>query len=68
MTMTKTHKAPKPGHRLLTAQNAADRLQVSVRTIHRAIATGKLRAIHIGRSVRISEEALQAFLTGEDRA
>ena len=49
---------------LLTVKNAADRLQVSGRTVHRLIASGELKAIHVGRSVRITEAAFQALVTG----
>ena len=53
--------------RLLTMKDVAERLQVSARTIHRLVASGDLTVIRIGRSVRISEEALKAVLTGKDR-
>ena len=49
--------------RLLTIRDVADRLQVSVRTVNRLIALGKLKVKRIGRSVRITEGALQAALT-----
>ena len=52
---------------LLTIRDVAERLQVSCRTIHRLVGNGDLTVIHIGRSVRISEEALKAFLTGADK-
>ena len=54
--------------RLLTVKNVADRLQVSGRTVHRLIDAGELEVIHIGRSVRVSEAALHALLTQEDKA
>jgi excisionase family DNA binding protein len=70
--MTKTPKPPKPelptAPRLLTIKNVAERLQVSPRTIHRLVASGDLTVIRIGRAIRVSEEALKAFLTAEDRA
>ena len=70
--MIKTHKLPEPERpaapRLLTIRDVAERLQVTPRTIHRLVANGDLTVIRIGRSVRVSEEALKAFLTGEDRA
>ena len=47
----------------LTIPNVAGRLQVSERTVHRLIVKGKLNAIHIGRSIRITEGALQSLLT-----
>lgn len=70
--MIKTSKIPKPEDlavpRLLTIRDLADRLQVSGRTIHRAVADGDLTVIRIGRAIRVSEEALKAFLTQEDRS
>lgn len=69
--MTKTPKLAKPelapAPRLLTIKDVAERLQVSGRTINRVVANGDLTVIRIGRAVRVSEEALKAFLTGEDR-
>ena len=53
---------------LLTIRNVADRLQVSARTIHRLVANGDLTVIRIGRSVRVSEQALKAFLTQDDQS
>ena len=70
--MTKTPKPPKPelapAPRLLTIKDVAERLQVSGRTVHRSIVSGDLTVIRIGRSIRVSEDALKAFLTGEDTA
>jgi excisionase family DNA binding protein len=43
-------------------RDCAAALQVSERTIRRAIAAGKLQAIHIGRLVRVSSESLQQFV------
>ena len=70
--MTKTAQLQKPElpatRRLLTIKDVAERLQVSGRTIHRLMANGDLTVIHIGRSVRVSEEALKHFLTQGDRS
>ncbi|MEP7172436.1 MAG: helix-turn-helix domain-containing protein [Aestuariivirga sp.] len=52
--------------RLLTIKDVAERLQVSCRTIHRLVANGNLAVIRIGRAIRISEEALRAFLTRDN--
>jgi excisionase family DNA binding protein len=52
-------------HCLLTIQDVAERLQVSQRTVRRLIKIGKLKVFYVGRSVRVSEEALQSCLTGE---
>ena len=52
---------------LLTVAEVATYLHVSTRTVRRLIASKELQAIHIGRAVRISEEALNALLTQDDR-
>lgn len=46
----------------LTPKEVAGRLQLCRRTIEREIAAGKLKALKIGRSVRILESDLQAYL------
>jgi excisionase family DNA binding protein len=70
--MTKIAKLPQPDRpaapRLLTIKDVAERLQVSPRTIHRVVANGDLTVIRIGRAVRVSEEALKAFLTQDDKS
>jgi excisionase family DNA binding protein len=50
-------KPPVP-ERLLTVSDVAERLQVSPRTVRRMIATGQLRIIRLGRSVRIHPSVL----------
>ena len=47
--------------RMLSKQQAADLLSLSLKTITRKIQTGQLRSHRFGRSVRISEEDLAAF-------
>lgn len=47
---------------LYTAEEVARHLRVSVRTVKRFIASGKLTATRFGRTPRISEGALHAFL------
>jgi excisionase family DNA binding protein len=47
---------------LYTAEDVARHLRVSVRTVKRFIASGKLRVTRCGRAPRISEAALRAFL------
>lgn len=70
--MTRTGN-PRPKHlsavpisRLLTVRDVAERLQVSTRTISRLLTDGTIKVTRIGRSVRITEEALNAFLTESD--
>src|SRR5436309_2618494 len=48
-----------------TAEEVAELLKVSVRTVYRAIEAGKIRAFRIGKSWRISQEALDAFIKGD---
>ena len=48
--------------RLMTVKEVADLLQLSVRQIRRLVATHRLEAMSVGRSVRIRPEALAAFL------
>lgn len=48
--------------RFFTLQQAAERLQVSIRTIRRWIAAGELTAHRFGGVIRISEQDLLVFL------
>jgi excisionase family DNA binding protein len=48
---------------LLTVPEVADSLQVSIRTIRREIASGRLSVIRISRLIRISPAALAAYMT-----
>ena len=45
-----------------TIREVADQLKVSVRHIHRCIATGRLGCIRDGKIVRITEEQLAEFV------
>lgn len=47
---------------LLTYQDAAARLAVSVSTVRRLVAAGTLPCVRIGASVRVSESALDHFI------
>jgi excisionase family DNA binding protein len=49
---------------LLTKQEVADRLKVSVRTVERMEAAGDLVAIRLGRSVRFRAEDVAALIGG----
>jgi excisionase family DNA binding protein len=46
----------------LTTQEVADRLGVSVFTIRRYVRSGKLKAVRLEGSYRVSRDELQAFL------
>lgn len=48
--------------RLLTLDTVAERLAVSRRTVQRLIDAGELRPVRFGRSVRITERELAAFV------
>jgi excisionase family DNA binding protein len=48
--------------RLLTANETAAILNVSVRTVRRLIADGTLPAVRIGRAVRISQDAVAQLI------
>jgi excisionase family DNA binding protein len=47
--------------RLLTVQDVAERWQQSVVTVQRHVARGDIEVVRIGRSVRITEAAVEAY-------
>ena len=46
---------------LFTVNEAADRLRISPMTVRRHITAGRLHAVRVGRSIRISREAIERF-------
>lgn len=48
--------------RLLTTEDAAERLGVSARSLRREIAAGRLAVVRIGRLVRIDPADVQAYI------
>ena len=52
--------SPRP--RLLTPNEVAEHLRVSTMTVYRLIKSGELRAARIGKSFRISEDDVDAYL------
>ena len=54
--------------RLLTVNDVAERLQLHHITVRRHIKAGKLRAVRVGRSVRIREADLEEYLGADDYA
>ena len=57
-------RMPAPAsERLLTIADVAERCQVSPRSVRRWIDDGRLRVIRLGRSVRVAEGDLAAFLS-----
>jgi len=49
---------------LLTLQQVADRLQVSMSTVRRLVDAGKLKAVRIGRNLRVRPEDLSKYIEG----
>lgn len=52
--------------KVYTIDEVATLLQVTRRTIYTYIKDGKLKAVKIGKYWRITEKALEAFLTPEE--
>jgi excisionase family DNA binding protein len=52
---------------LLTVNDVARRLQVSVRTVRRWTASGELPTVKAGGSVRVTPEALEMFIGDRDK-
>ena len=48
--------------RFLTVAEAADHMRVSTMTVYRFIKSGELAAVRLGKSFRIREDDLDAFL------
>jgi excisionase family DNA binding protein len=57
-----THPSPAP---LLTAAAVAERLNISLRSVRRMFADGRLPFVRIGRSVRVRPEALEDMIEGK---
>jgi len=51
--------------RLLTVNEVAERLRIHPITVRRHIKAGRLRAVRVGRNVRLREADLEAFLRPE---
>ena len=47
---------------LLTLQQVADRLQVSMSTVRRLVDAGKLKTVRIGRNLRVRPEDLAVYI------
>ncbi|MCF6473111.1 helix-turn-helix domain-containing protein [Nonomuraea sp. MG754425] len=63
--MTQTNRSLLPDYaqgRLLTVEEAAERLNTTVRFPRRLIEERRITFIHVGRNVRIPEAALEAFI------
>lgn len=57
--------SPEKVPELLTRSEAAAALRVSLTTITRLTQSGQLRAVHVGRAIRIPAESIRAFIAGE---
>jgi excisionase family DNA binding protein len=51
-----------PHQRLLTLQETAATMRFCVRTVRRMIDRGELKAVRLGRSIRIKDEELELYL------
>ena len=45
-----------------SAQDVADRLMISIRSVRNYIKSGKLKSVKVGRLRRVAEEDLEAFI------
>jgi excisionase family DNA binding protein len=52
---------------LLTLDETATALRVSVRTVQRLIASGQIRPVHIGRRTLVTEKEVEAYLAAAYR-
>jgi excisionase family DNA binding protein len=52
------HESRNDGH-----EEVATRLSVSIRTVERLVASGELRGVRVRRSVRVTPEALDAYIS-----
>ncbi|WP_375000485.1 helix-turn-helix domain-containing protein [Aeromicrobium sp. CTD01-1L150] len=50
------------GATFLTVAEVASRMRVSKMTVYRLVHSGELEAIRVGRSFRVTEEAMEAYL------
>ncbi|MDR3202245.1 MAG: helix-turn-helix domain-containing protein [Bifidobacteriaceae bacterium] len=64
MTMDRHPARP----RFLTVAEVADAMRVSGMTVYRLIHGGDLRAIRVGRSFRVPEDALEEYLAAAERS
>jgi excisionase family DNA binding protein len=64
-TQTERDIKPSVEHRLLRADEVARRLAIGKATAYQLMAGGQLPAIRIGKSVRVSERALNAWIDAQ---
>jgi excisionase family DNA binding protein len=61
LTRSSDH-ASVPDRLLLTKPEAAERLGVSIRTVERLVASGRLPQLHVGRAARLRVSDLEAYV------
>ncbi len=66
-TQSKTVDQVDSGGRLLRIEDVADRLAVSRSMAWKLVAHGQLRSLRIGRSVRVRQADLEAYITDAAR-
>jgi excisionase family DNA binding protein len=49
---------------MMDMREVATRLSVSIRTVERVVASGELRAVRVRRAVRVTAQALDAYISG----
>jgi excisionase family DNA binding protein len=64
--VSQTADVSQPEWLLFTVPEAAERLRLSVRTVHDLVARGELKAIRIRTSVRIHRRELERYLANLD--
>jgi excisionase family DNA binding protein len=56
--------SPAAGKRLHTFRDLADLTQLSIRTLQREVAAGRLRYLRFGRQVRFRDEDVEVWMKG----
>ena len=51
--------------KIYTVEDVADLLKVNARTVYKMVERGEIRSVRAGRQIRITGEALDAYLRGE---
>ena len=57
-----TQGPERPRLRYLTVAEVAEQMRVSKMTVYRLVGAGEMPAVRVGRSYRIPEDALEAYL------
>lgn len=62
MATTERDNVPSAGGPFMTVAEVAARMRVSKMTVYRLVHGGQLEAIRVGRSFRVTEEAVEEYL------